>query len=81
MTTAEYYGLARPRGERHFSAAAAFALNAFRSLRRWARIRRTVHELSHLDDRMLNDIGLNRSTLFAAAREASAYRDRGHGGF
>ncbi len=81
MTTAEYVGLARPRSGRTAGSAGSFVLNAYRSLRRWARVRRTIRELSHLDDRMLSDIGLNRSTLFVAAREANGFRDRGHGGF
>jgi uncharacterized protein YjiS (DUF1127 family) len=34
------------------------------------RIRKTVVELSKLDDRMLRDIGLNRTAIVSAAQEA-----------
>jgi len=37
------------------------------SLRRYAHRRRTLHQLSALDDRMLNDIGVNRAEIEATA--------------
>lgn len=40
------------------------------------RIRKTVVELSQLDDRMLRDIGLNRTAIVSAAAEAEARRTR-----
>ena len=40
------------------------------------RIRKTVVELSKLDDRMLRDIGLDRSAIVNAAQEADAGKDR-----
>ena len=75
MTTAEYVGSARlrhrqPRWKRTFANAVAAFAAAVDHFRRWYRMRRAVRELRDLDDRMLSDIGLNRSTLHAAAREA-----------
>jgi len=40
------------------------------------RIRKTVVELSKLDDRMLRDIGLDRSAIVSAAQEADAGKGR-----
>lgn len=41
------------------------------------RIRKTVVELSRLDDRTLRDIGLNRASIISAAQEAEQRRGRG----
>jgi uncharacterized protein YjiS (DUF1127 family) len=81
MTTAEYFGQTRPRNQRTFGNAGAFVLSAIRTWRRWSRMRRAIVELNGLDDRMLSDIGLSRSTLYVSAREAYGFKDRGHGGF
>lgn len=43
---------------------------------RSGRIRKTVLELSRLDDRMLRDIGLDRSAIISAASEADSRRSR-----
>jgi len=40
------------------------------------RIRKTMVELSKLDDRVLRDIGLNRTAIVSAAAEAEARRTR-----
>jgi len=40
------------------------------------RIRKTVVELSKLDDRMLRDIGLDRTAIVSAAQEAEAGKRR-----
>lgn len=45
-------------------------------LRRERRIRKTVVELSKLDERMLRDIGLNRTAIVSAAQEAGAGKGR-----
>ncbi len=41
------------------------------------RIRKTVIELSRLDDRTLRDIGLNRTSIIGAAQAAESRRRRG----
>ncbi|GAB4394155.1 MAG: hypothetical protein Tsb0032_16700 [Kiloniellaceae bacterium] len=41
------------------------------------RIRKTVVELSKLDDRTLRDIGLDRTTIIGAAQDAEERRTRG----
>jgi uncharacterized protein YjiS (DUF1127 family) len=48
----------------------------FKPVARNRRIRKTVVELSKLDDRMLRDIGLDRSAINSAAQEASARGNR-----
>lgn len=48
----------------------------WKPLARDRRIRKTVIELSQLDDRMLRDIGLNRTAIVSAAAEAEALRTR-----
>jgi len=43
------------------------------------RVRRTVLELSQLDDHMLRDIGLNRASIISAAHEVERkIHGRGH---
>lgn len=42
------------------------------AIRRWASYRKTVAELSRLDDRSLNDLGILRSDIDAVARKAVA---------
>ncbi len=41
--------------------------NLFRLAATWRRYRAGVRELSQLDDRMLHDIGLNRTQIQSAA--------------
>lgn len=41
----------------------------FKTFNKWKETRRTVNELSHLTDRELRDIGINRSDIYAVARE------------
>ncbi|MBM3636923.1 MAG: DUF1127 domain-containing protein [Alphaproteobacteria bacterium] len=42
-------------------------------LRRWARVRRTIHELSQLTDRDLADLGISRGEIrFIAKKHAAA---------
>jgi uncharacterized protein YjiS (DUF1127 family) len=38
------------------------------SLRRWASYRKTVRALNSLDERGLNDLGINRGDIAAVAR-------------
>jgi len=38
------------------------------SLRRWASYRKTVRALNALDERGLNDLGINRGDIVAVAR-------------
>lgn len=68
MTTADYFGMDRPHREPTVgSVLVGFVRSAFAHYRRWCALRRAVGELRELDDRMLSDIGLSRSTIFAAA--------------
>ena len=80
MTTAEYYGVARPRRHRAIGEFNSYSdmgigtiLGAILSdvvtrYRTWRKLRRAVGELRGLDDRMLKDIGLARSSLYDSAR-------------
>ncbi|MCZ4273143.1 DUF1127 domain-containing protein [Maritalea porphyrae] len=43
-----------------------------KTLRRWASYRQTVRELSALDDRELNDLGINRGDIQPLAREQAS---------
>jgi uncharacterized protein YjiS (DUF1127 family) len=45
-----------------------------RSIREWRRYRRSLSELSHLDDRELADIGLSRSDIMRVAWNAAHQR-------
>jgi uncharacterized protein YjiS (DUF1127 family) len=45
-----------------------FIANLVRSFAEWRRYRTAIRELSGLDERMLNDIGLNRGAIRQAAR-------------
>jgi uncharacterized protein YjiS (DUF1127 family) len=44
----------------------AVALSPFFAVRRWVRYRKNMQALDKLDDRMLRDIGLTRSSLESA---------------
>lgn len=79
MTTAEYFGLARPRGERAYEVAGSLVYQAIEAFMRWRRMRRAIGELRELDERMLKDIGLSRSTLYSAAREVHGFGHGAHG--
>ncbi len=81
MTTAEHFGPARPRTRRSHGAVLDLLARAADVVRRWHRMHRAIGELRELDDRLLEDIGLNRSTLFAAARERHGFGKRGFRGF
>lgn len=79
------FGAAIPARSSRATAPAATAggfLGTLRSLwkplLRERRIRKTVLELSKLDDRMLRDIGLNRTAIANAAAEAEALNSRRH---
>jgi uncharacterized protein YjiS (DUF1127 family) len=48
-----------------------FVLSILRALRNWLQYRRTLYALQRLDDRILRDIGLSRSSLLAAAKAAN----------
>ncbi|MEJ8571442.1 DUF1127 domain-containing protein [Microbaculum marinum] len=91
MTSAEYFGAARPGLHRPLGDALAaggvagiVALVAdagagvCRRLSRWRKLRRAVGELGRLDDRMLKDIGLSRSSLYASARDGLGIGGVGH---
>ena len=43
-----------------------------KQIRRWQAYRRTVTELSQLDDRTLADINVSRGEIFRVARKAAA---------
>jgi len=79
MTTVEYFGLARPRSRTPFEVAGSMFTRTWDAFRRWRRMSRAMGELRELDDRMLKDIGLSRSTLYAAARDVHGFGDRGYG--
>lgn len=80
MTTVEYHDLARPAARSALEGVAAAMLAAVDAVRRYVRMRRALAELRGLDDRMLKDIGLSRSTLHAAALEVHGFAGIGHGG-
>lgn len=48
--------------------------------RRWRTLNRSVGELQGLNDRMLKDIGLSRSVIYSAARDAYDGRNEDVGG-
>lgn len=39
------------------------------TFRKWAEYRRTIRELNELDNRCLNDLGIDRAEICAVARE------------
>lgn len=41
-------------------------------VRRWARVRNTIKELSQLSDRDLSDLGISRSDIRSIARKHAA---------
>jgi uncharacterized protein YjiS (DUF1127 family) len=40
-----------------------------KTLRRWASYRKTVRALNELDERGLNDLGINRGDIISVARQ------------
>lgn len=80
MTTAEYFGAERPAAHGAAAALMAAARSAIGLVGRYRRMRRALHELNRLDDRMLKDIGLSRSTLNASALDVHGFGGLGHGG-
>jgi uncharacterized protein YjiS (DUF1127 family) len=55
-----------------------FITNLIRAFAQWQRYRAGVRELSSLDDRGLDDIGLNRSMIRDAARVGRDPRSASH---
>jgi uncharacterized protein YjiS (DUF1127 family) len=47
------------------------------AVRRWHQRRQTIRTLLELDDHLLKDIGLTRSTIFAAVRDQKEAMRRG----
>lgn len=47
-------------------------MNLGKTLRRWASYRQTVRELSNLNDRELNDLGISRGDIQPLARDHSS---------
>jgi len=45
-------------------------MNLIRSYKNWRRYNQTVRELSRLDNRELNDLGINRADIERVARAA-----------
>lgn len=43
----------------------------FNRLAEWRRLRRDVHRMQHLDDRLLADLGVSRTDIAAAVRTGS----------
>ena len=76
MTTAAHFGPARPYARPAPERTSAKLGRFVDIFRRWLRMRRALAELRELDDRLLDDIGLCRSTLYAAARERHGFGNR-----
>ena len=45
-------------------------MNLIRSFQNWRRYNQTVRELNRLDNRELNDLGINRADIASVARRA-----------
>jgi len=45
-------------------------MNLIRSYKNWRRYNQTIRELSRLDNRELNDLGINRADIERVARAA-----------
>ncbi len=44
-------------------------MNIIKTIRKWNAYNRTVRELSSLDNRLLNDLGINRGDINRVARD------------
>ena len=54
----------------------SLVVEIYRSIARWRRFRKTFNELSELDERILQDIGLRRDDIGqTASRLAESYED------
>jgi uncharacterized protein YjiS (DUF1127 family) len=78
MSTAELFGLDQPGRERTINGIGSALYRACDAMRRWYKMRIAIGELRELDDRMLSDIGLSRSTLYSAAREVHGFAESRH---
>jgi len=68
----------RERAAKTIGSYAMFITNMIRAFVEWQRYRAAVRELSAMDDRSLNDIGLKRSMIQRAARSGRNFPPPSH---